>query len=380
MTAALAPWIAIAAARAGEKTRGYGQTRRMRSSRTIGRYLKAAGTAVVALAGMIAAGSFWLFPAVPMETPAPTIPSQIAFDSLTAPLPTSLALDPARVALGRDLFHDTRLSGNQDIACSSCHLLDEGGDDNLSRSYGTTGRMTGTNSLTVYNSGLQFSLFWDGRAETLEQQIDGPLLNPNIMASNWGDVIARLEADGDYRSLFQAVYEGEISEKTVKDAIATFERSLITPNSPFDRYLRGENQALSENEIAGYNLFRSLGCSSCHQGRLLGGNLYQLLGVYRDYFADRGEPKKSDNGRFNVTGREEDRHFFRVPSLRNVAATAPYFHDGSIDTLERAVDLMAEYQLGRVLSTVERDLLVAFLKSLTGSPAGLAMASGLGNQ
>jgi cytochrome c peroxidase len=303
-------------------------------------------------------------------------PHLASFDAFAAPLPSTMNLDPERVSLGRDLFRDPRLSGNQDLACVSCHLLEQGGDDGLSRSYGTTGAQTGTNSLTVLNSGLQFTLFWDGRVSSLEDQIDGPLLNPNIMAASWPIVIARLSADEGYRKRFLEIYGGEITPDTVKNAIATFERSLITPHSPFDRFLLGDEGALTEREIAGFELFRSLGCGSCHQGRLLGGNLFQRLGIYRDYFEERGRKTQADNGRFNVTEREEDLHYFRVPSLRNVASTAPYFHDGSVETLGEAVELMAEYQLGRTLTTEERDLLIAFLHTLTGVPLGDSILEG----
>lgn len=282
------------------------------------------------------------------------------------PLPDIGELDTAKVSLGRRLFHEPKLSANGAVACSTCHNLSAGGDDDLQRSLGVTGNETAVNTPTVYNTALHFAWFWDGRAASLEEQIDGPIHHPDEMGSDWESNVDRIKADTTYRADFRKSYRGEISERTIKDAIATFERSLITPNSRFDRHLKGEEEAMTAEEVRGYDLFQSLGCPSCHQGPLLGANLYQRLGIFEDYFVDRGGQRVSDFGRFNVTGVEEDRFYFKVPSLRNVALTAPYFHDGSAASLEEAVAAMAFYQLGRSLDADEIALVAAFLKTLTG--------------
>jgi cytochrome c peroxidase len=189
------------------------------------------------------------------------------------------------------------------------------------------------------------------------------------MASNWAEVLPKLRADAGYTKAFAALYPAGITPETVVDAIATFERSLTTPDSRFDRYLWGDRDALTPHEIEGYRLFRELGCTSCHQGVLLGGNMFQKFGVMRDYFADR-PTTTADLGRYNVTHREEDRYVFKVPSLRNVAITAPYFHDASANTLEQAVIVMARHQLGREITQRDADTIATFLRSLTGQWQG----------
>lgn len=285
------------------------------------------------------------------------------------PLPLSLPLDERKVVLGRQLFHDVRLSSDETVSCASCHPLDAVGVDRRSVSVGVAGRQGSANAPTVFNSGFNFRQFWDGRAASLEEQIDGPLQHPAEMAGNWPRTLDLLRSDSDYRSQFLALYPAGITEHSVKDAIATFERSLITPNSRFDRYLRGDNAALTVDERAGLQLFKDIGCISCHQGVNLGGNMYQKLGVFEDYYAV-GASKASDQGRFNITHQEEDRYFFKVPGLRNVALTAPYLHDGSAPSLADVVGIMARYQLGRVINPEELARLVAFLGSLTGEYQG----------
>lgn len=299
-------------------------------------------------------------------------PASSAVGSLQ-PLPPSPPADPRKVALGKRLFHDPRLSGDGTIACAHCHDLRRGGTDRLERSIGIGGAVGDVNAPTVLNSGLSFRQFWDGRAETLEDQVDGPLQSPKEMGSTWPQATAALSQVPEYRALFGQIYPDGITPDNVRNAIASYERSLTTPDSPFDRYLRGEVAALGAEEQRGHELFKSLGCQSCHQGVGIGGNMYQRLGIMADYFADRGRPTQADNGRFNVTGNEEDRHLFKVPSLRNVELTPPYFHDGSAPTLEAAVEAMAHYQLGRRLATGERQAIVAFLKSLTGQLSETAL-------
>jgi cytochrome c peroxidase len=299
------------------------------------------------------------------ELPATYIPD--TDNRPITPIPENLALDPLKVKLGRILFHDKRLSKDNTIACSSCHDLNRAGQDGLAVAVGIN-RLTGTvNSPTVLNSGFAFRQFWDGRAPNLEIQVEGPIHNPIEMNSNWQEVIAKLNNDPQLVTPFSAIWKDGITPNNIQEAIAEFERSLITPNSPFDRYLKGDNSALTKIEIKGWNLFRDLGCISCHQGVSIGNNMYANLGVMGDYFGDRGRPiVKSDLGRYNVTGKDRDKHVFKVPSLRNIALTAPYFHDGSIDTLDEVVNTMARYQLGINLSKNQRDHLVAFLESLTG--------------
>lgn len=289
------------------------------------------------------------------------------------PLPQDSEIDNARVALGEQLFHDPQLSGDNRISCARCHSLATGGTDQLAHSIGISGKKSGVNAPTVFNSGLNFVQFWDGRAATLEEQVDGPMTSPDEMGSNWNDVLEKLRASQSYVNRFAAIYSDGIQPANVRDSIATFERSLVTPNSRFDQYLRGDSNALTADELEGYRLFKDYGCASCHQGTGIGGNLFEKFGVMGDYFAKRGNITKADFGRFNVTHRERDRYFFKVPSLRNVALTAPYFHDGSAATLEDAVRIMSLYQLGRTLTPAETDAMVKFLKSLSGEYKGKAL-------
>jgi cytochrome c peroxidase len=219
------------------------------------------------------------------------------------PLP---GLDPRKVALGRRLFQDPRLSHDNQLSCAHCHDLKTGGTDHKVRSTGINGAVGVINAPTVLNSGFNFSQFWDGRAATLEKQIDGPLLSEIEMGSTWPEVIEKLKHFQEYVRDFRQVYGDEIEGDHVKDAIAAFERSLSTPNSRFDRYLRHETGALSIEEQEGYKLFKSFGCASCHQGVNVGGNMYQKLGVMAPYFTDRGHITKADWGRFNVTGDQRD--------------------------------------------------------------------------
>jgi cytochrome c peroxidase len=291
---------------------------------------------------------------------------QVDVQEPITPIPLEMKLDARKVALGRRLFHDPRLSRDNTISCSYCHNLANGGMDGLPRSIGIDGKEGKINTLTVFNSGFNFRLFWDGRAATLEDQINFPMNSPCEMGSSWDEVIAKLDKDADYRRDFGVIYPDGIRNVAIKDAIATFERSLTTPNGKFDRFLRGEKNALDGDELAGYELFKSLGCISCHQGRNVGGNMYEKLGVVDDYFVHRGNVQKIDFGRYNVTGNEDHRYEFRVPSLRNVALTAPYFHDASARTLEQAVSIMGKYQLGVNLTSGEVSRIVKFLNTLTG--------------
>jgi len=252
------------------------------------------------------------------------------------------------------------------VACATCHDLARGGVDHLPRSRGVGAAVGTRNAPTVYNSGQNLAQFWDGRAASLEAQVDGPLTGLAEMSSSFPLAIKALAADPGYARAFADAYPDGLDESALRDALATFERSLSTPGSRFDRYLAGDAQALTEDELAGYRLFKSYGCASCHQGANVGGNLFERLGVLRNYFAERGGGSSADLGRYLVTGLEDDRHRFRVPSLRLAVLTAPYLHDGSVATLEEAIHVMAEYQLGRDIKPPDVALIIRFLGTLPG--------------
>ncbi len=281
-------------------------------------------------------------------------------------------LDVRKVQLGDRLFHDRRFSVDNTISCADCHQLDTNGSDSRSHSIGVAGAVGTIKAPTVYNSAYNFAQFWDGRAATLEEQVAGPIHNPLEMDSDWGKVLVKLKQDPRMVSEFKEIYPEGIAPDTISDAIATFERSLITTNAPFDRWLLGDDTAITEEELRGYRLFNSYGCSSCHQGRNVGGNLYAYMGAMGDYFADRGaEIVKSDLGRFNVTGEASDRFFFKVPSLRLAVLQKYYFHDASETNLKRAIQTMGRYQLGRDIPAEDAAAIAAFLGSLVGNHPSL---------
>jgi cytochrome c peroxidase len=282
------------------------------------------------------------------------------------PLPTSLKQDPYRARIGRELFSDTRLSANGTVSCSSCHDLTRGGVDGRVHGIGFSGAAMAVNTPTVFNAALNFRQFWNGRADSLEAQIDVVIQSPLEMGSTWSQVIVKLSHDLSYREAFRASYSDGITKANIQNAIATYERTLITPNSRFDQYLLGDLKAISEEEKAGYLKFKQFGCIACHQGVNVGGNMFQKFGVMGDYFAKRGNPTDADMGRFLITHEEADEHVFKVPSLRNVALTAPYFHDGSAKSLDEAVDVMFRFQLGRTASKEDKAAIVKFLGTLTG--------------
>jgi len=296
-------------------------------------------------------------------------------DEPIKPIVPDARLDAKKVALGDKLFHDKRLSKDNTMSCASCHNLERGGVDGTPSSIGVGGVKGPINAPTVFNSSLNFRQFWDGRAATLEEQAAGPVHNPKEMGSNWAQVLSKLTQDSALVDQFKQSYPDGLQAKNIQDAIATFERSLTTPNSRFDRHLKGEKNALSTDELRGYQLFKSYGCVACHQGVNAGGNMFQTFGVMGDYFAKRGGVTAADLGRYNVTKDEADKHMFKVPSLRNVALTAPYFHDGSAKTLADAVDVMFKYQLGRPASAQDKELIVKFLHTLTGEYKGKPLNS-----
>jgi len=294
--------------------------------------------------------------------------------ALIRPIPDKLDVDPVKAALGEKLYHDTRLSGDNTISCASCHDLAKGGTDQHVVSDGIRGQKGGINSPTTYNAALNFAQFWDGRAATLEAQADGPPNNPVEMGSNWTPITEKLVKDKAFVKEFTAAYPEGVNKTTVTHAIAEYERTLLTPNSKFDKYLKGDAGALTADEKRGYEVFQEKGCATCHVGELLGGKSYEVMGRRADYFAARGTPTTpADDGRYNVTKDERDRHCFKVPTLRNVARTFPYFHDGSKKTLREAVDAMASYQTGEALSEKDGQDVVKFLETLTGEFKGKAL-------
>jgi cytochrome c peroxidase len=286
-------------------------------------------------------------------------------DEPIKPIPRAPEQNAERVRLGRLLFNDVRLSVNDRVSCASCHDLRSGGVDHRDRSIGFGGKLTAVNAPTVFNAALNFRQFWNGRAESLEAQIDQVVQNPVEMGSSWQEVIAKLSRVATYRSAFAAAYPNGLTKPNIQNAIATFERTLITPGSRFDRYLLGDERAISAAEKQGYARFKEYGCVACHQGVNVGGNMFQRFGVMGAYFQERGGATDADLGRYQVTRREGDRNVFKVPSLRNVAETAPYFHDASARTLQDAVDTMFKYQLGRIPSNEDRAAIVSFLRTLT---------------
>jgi cytochrome c peroxidase len=301
--------------------------------------------------------------ALAVTTAIGSVSAQV-LDEPIKPLPEKLNLDGRKVALGRILFHDKRLSKDNSLACASCHDLAKGGVDGRQTAVGIGGQVGPINTPTVLNSGLNFRQFWNGRAATLEEQAAGPVHNPGEMGSNWKEVLGKLGQDRKLISQFDSLYDNGLQPANIQDAIATFERSLLTP-SRFDRYLRGDSGAITEEERTGYQLFKNYGCVACHQGVNIGGNMFQTFGVLGNYFEDRGKLTDADLGRYAVTKRESDRYVFKVPSLRNVELTAPYFHDGSAQNLEAAVDVMFRYQLGRTAPATDKASIIKFLKTLT---------------
>lgn len=286
--------------------------------------------------------------------------------------------NPLKVQLGFDLFHDTRLSVDNTVSCASCHALDTGGVDNHQYSHGVEERLGGVNAPTVYNAVYNFVQFWDGRAKTLAEQAAGPPLNPVEMAStSFDEIIAKLQDDKRYVEIFNTLYpEQGITEATITDAIEEFERTLVTPNSQFDKWLLGDNEALTAEELRGYELFKDNSCATCHVGINLGGESYELMGLRRHYFQERGmELTEEDNGRYKQTQEERDRHRFKVPGLRNVELTWPYYHDGSRVIMDEAVRDMALYQCDVELADADVEAIVAFLRTLTGEYNGEKLTS-----
>jgi len=287
--------------------------------------------------------------------------------NIFAPLPDKMPGSdndtPELVDLGKKLYFETALSANNTQSCNSCHNVDAGGVDNLATSPGAFGKNGDRNSPTVYNAGFHFAQFWDGRAADLKEQAKGPILNPVEMAMESEEaVVKKLSKIKEYQQMFKTAYpdiKKPITYDNIAHAIAAFERTLKTTDR-FDDYLNGDDSALNDDEKAGLQLYVETGCNSCHSGALLGGNMFQKFGLVN-------KPENlSDMGRFSITNNEADKFFFKVPSLRNIELTAPYYHDGSVATLEEAVKNMAWLQLGKDLNDEQVTSITNFLKALTG--------------
>lgn len=290
-----------------------------------------------------------------------------------SPIPEKLEYNAEQAEFGKSLFFDKRLSADNTLSCASCHNLQSGfGAESSKVSTGIKNQLGTRNSPTVFNSALNFTQFWDGRASTLQHQASEPVVNPVEMGmTTWEQAINNIKSDPNYVKLAKSLYNSELNEHVVTHALAEFEKTLLTPNSPFDRYLKGDQSAISEQQKKGYSLFKAYGCVSCHQGTNVGGNMFQKFGVLNDIAMQRGTLAK-DLGRYNITGNEWDKRVFKVPSLRLAVKTPPYFHDGSVATIEEAVEIMIKFQLGREVPKNDRQAIIAFLNSLVGElPKGI---------
>ncbi len=278
------------------------------------------------------------------------------------PISPAKITNPALVELGKKLYFDPRLSKSGFISCNSCHNLSMGGTDNIKTSIGHNWQEGPINAPTVLNSSLNLAQFWDGRAADLKAQAGGPIANPGEMAFTHTLAIDMLTSIPGYVAEFKKAFGNEtVDIEKVTKAIAAFEETLVTPNSRFDKWLKGDKKALSKNELEGYKLFKDSGCVACHNGPAVGGNSFQKMGLVEAYKAS-----SPAEGRSAVTGKDADRFNFKVPTLRNVEMTYPYFHDGAANTLPEAVDTMARIQLGKKFTADENAKVVAFLKTLTG--------------
>jgi len=308
-------------------------------------------------------------PQTTFATPFATQEAPASGDRALAALPQRLTLDAPKVELGGRLFRDVRVSGDSHLACIDCHAFDRGGANGQAHSNFPGRKPTAVNIPSLFNSAFNFRFGWAGNLEDIGQQLDAAMESRAAMGGTWDDASVRLASDARVRREFEHLYPDGLTPINLREVLAIYSLSLITPNSRFDRSLRGE-LALTADEQHGYGLFRDYGCVSCHQGINVGGNMLQRFGVMRDYFEGRTDLTAADQGLFSKTGREEDRYVFRVPSLRNVALTAPYFHDGSKEKLEDAVTAMASFQLGRDLDANEAGQIAAFLRTLNGELQG----------
>ncbi len=284
------------------------------------------------------------------------------------PIPEQIEVDKRKAELGFTLYHHKALSGDGTVSCATCHPLDKGGVDALQTSVGIRNQKGDINAPTVLNAVFNAKQFWNGRANNLQEQAGGPPMNRIEMdGGSWEKIAERLSKDTAFAKKFKEVYPDGFTEKNITDAIAEFEKTLITPNSPFDKYLKGDEKAISENAKKGYQVFKSANCSVCHAGQNMGGQTFEYMGLKGNYFTDRGNVGNiNDEGLLSHTKDNRDIHKFKTPTLRNVEKTAPYFHDGSVKELDKAVEIMAKYQTDVKLSDEDKQNLVEFLKSLTG--------------
>ena len=296
-----------------------------------------------------------------------------AHDEPIQPIPIDTTLDPDKVELGAFLFNDPRLSKDNSLSCASCHILDAGGDDNLVTGIALGGNRHVVNTPTVFNARYNFRQQWDGAALTLEDQVDSVLHSHMEADSNWVELIDKLKADSGLVHQFEKIYQDGLTRDNYLDALTEFQKSLVTPNARFDRYLLGDAEAITEEEKEGYQRFKEFGCISCHQGVNIGGNLFQKFGIFYDYLAERGDIINADYGRINVTNREVDMHVFKVPSLRNIEVTAPYLHDGKAASLEEVIAIMGRTQIGKNINDRDIALLAKFLRTLTGEYNGRSL-------
>ena len=294
--------------------------------------------------------------------------SVVAQEPIT-PIEPIKEINLAKVELGKKLYFDPRLSKSGFISCNSCHNLSMGGTDNLKTSIGHNWQQGPINSPTVLNSSMNVAQFWDGRAADLKEQAGGPIANPGEMAFTHTLAVDVLESIPEYVTEFTQVFGPDcINIDQVTEAIAEFEKTLVTPNDRFDQWLQGYTDAITAKELAGYQLFKSSGCVACHMGPAIGGTSFQKMGLVSPY-----ETKNEAQGVAGITGKDADRFKFKVPTLRNVELTYPYFHDGEAATLTEAVDIMGRLQLGRKFETTELEQIVAFLKTLTGDQPSFAL-------
>ncbi|MEA3331182.1 MAG: cytochrome c peroxidase [Campylobacterota bacterium] len=281
------------------------------------------------------------------------------------PIPLEIKYNKEKALLGKKLFSDTTLSKDDTISCASCHILQDGGDDNMQYSFGIKGQMGVVNSPTVFNAVFNFAQMRDGAAANLKEQVHLPLTNPIEMGATYKDVIKKLKNNKEYKEVFNTLYKDGINQNNINDALAQFQTALITPNSRFDRYLRGDKDAITKDELEGFKLFKKNGCTSCHNGVNIGGNLYQKVGIIETYIHDEKDISH-ELGRYNVTKKEYHKYLNKVPTLRNIELTAPYLHNGSQKTLKQTVVFMLTYQVGIEQSDENIDKIVKFLNTLTG--------------
>ncbi len=284
-------------------------------------------------------------------------------------------IDAAKARLGEALFNDRHLSADNQLSCADCHQLQYGGDDNISVRKTRPGNAASVNAPTVFNAIYNFRQGWSGSAETLAKQIERVIHSRTEANTDWHTLLQDISSQPELRQQFEKIYDDGITAINYLDALVEYHKTLVTPNSRFDQFLLGNNDAITAEEKAGYELFKEYGCASCHQGINIGGNLFQKFGIFYDYIGERGNITKADHGRKNITGRAADDYVFKVPSLRNVGVTAPYFHDGQVESLEKAIYIMGKTQLGRELSTDDIVLISLFLKTLTGDYQGKPLDS-----